>query len=216
MAYSDLGDVTLRSTSVGPMDNISYLVTGRAGGAQVLIDAAADVDALLAMVAAGAGDAVGPATLRLVVTTHRHPDHLGALAELVRRTGARTTCGAVDAAAIAAASGVEPDFTLAHGDVGDFGDFTLRAIELRGHTPGGIALALANAGQTHLLVGDSLFPGGVGRTTSPRDFSQLMDDVEQRLFAVYPDGAVVHPGHGLPTTLGTERPHLGDWRARGW
>lgn len=131
-----------------------------------------DLAALLAMVAAGVGDAVGPAMLR-AVTTHRHPDHLGALAELVRRTGVR-------------------------------------------HTPGGIALALANAGQTHLLVGDPLFPGGVGRTTSPPDFSQLMNDVEQRLFAAYPDGAVVHPGHGLPTTLGTERPHLGEWRARGW
>lgn len=88
-----------------------------------------DLAALLAMVAAGVGDAVGPAMLR-AVTTHRHPDHLGALAELVRRTGVR-------------------------------------------HTPGGIALALANAGQTHFLVGDPLFPGGVGRTTSPPDFSQL-------------------------------------------
>ena len=87
---------------------------------------------------------------------------------------------------------------------------------LRGHTPGGVALGAEINGQQHLFVGDSLFPGGVGKTSSPEDFTQLLDDVISRIFEVYPDDAIVHPGHGASTTLGAERPHLDQWRARGW
>ena len=87
---------------------------------------------------------------------------------------------------------------------------------LRGHTPGGLAISADIDGQQHLFVGDSLFPGGVGKTTNPEDFEQLITDVTERLFEVYPDDAIVHPGHGNDTTLGAERPHLDEWRARGW
>jgi glyoxylase-like metal-dependent hydrolase (beta-lactamase superfamily II) len=67
-----------------------------------------------------------------------------------------------------------------------------------------------------LFTGDSLFPGGPGRTWSPDDFRSLMDDLEERIFRVFGDAAVVHPGHGKSTTLAAERPHLAEWRARGW
>jgi glyoxylase-like metal-dependent hydrolase (beta-lactamase superfamily II) len=59
-------------------------------------------------------------------------------------------------------------------------------------------------------------PGGLDRVTSPQDFTSLMDDLERRIFGVYADETLVHPGHGKPTTLGVERPRLGEWRARGW
>jgi glyoxylase-like metal-dependent hydrolase (beta-lactamase superfamily II) len=72
------------------------------------------------------------------------------------------------------------------------------------------------AGVPQLFTGDSLFPGGVGKTTTPADFESLINDVEQRLFDVLPDETWVYPGHGDDTTLGVERPHLGEWRARGW
>jgi glyoxylase-like metal-dependent hydrolase (beta-lactamase superfamily II) len=62
----------------------------------------------------------------------------------------------------------------------------------------------------------SLFPGGVGKTWKRGDFTQLLTDVTSRVFDVYPDSTVVYPGHGDDTTLGTERPHLGEWRERGW
>jgi glyoxylase-like metal-dependent hydrolase (beta-lactamase superfamily II) len=62
----------------------------------------------------------------------------------------------------------------------------------------------------------SLFPGGVGKTWKRGDFTQLVTDVTSRVFDVYPDSTVVYPGHGDDTTLGTERPHLGEWRERGW
>lgn len=87
---------------------------------------------------------------------------------------------------------------------------------LRGHTPGGLAIAAEIEGKTHLFVGDSLFPGGVDKTNNPGEFDRLLGDVEKRLFANFPDDAMVHPGHGKSTTLGAERPHLDEWRERGW
>jgi glyoxylase-like metal-dependent hydrolase (beta-lactamase superfamily II) len=61
-----------------------------------------------------------------------------------------------------------------------------------------------------------LFPGGVGKTRKARDFEKLLGDVTARVFATYPDSTVIYPGHGDDTTLGAERPHLGEWQERGW
>jgi len=103
------------------------------------------------------------------------------------------------------------------GDTVAFGDEHLDVVGLVGHTPGSIVLAYRGPeGPTHLFTGDSLFPGGPGKTWSPEDFTSLMDDLEAKVFAVYDDETVVHPGHGDGTTLGAERPHLAEWRARGW
>ncbi len=72
-------------------------------------------------------------------------------------------------------------------------------------------------GTPHLFTGDSLFPGGVGNTQGDADrFARLIDDVEHRVFDVLPDETWVYPGHGNDTTLGAERPHLAEWRERGW
>ena len=105
-----------------------------------------------------------------------------------------------------------------HGDTVTVGSQTLEVVHLRGHTPGSIALIWRAAdGSTHVFTGDSLFPGGVGNTQQdPQRFASLIDDVEQRLFAALPDDAWVYPGHGNDTTIGAERPHLDEWRARGW
>jgi len=75
----------------------------------------------------------------------------------------------------------------------------------------------AVAGRAHVFSGDSLFPGGVGNTNrDPERFAQLLGDVEEKIFSRFRDDTVVHPGHGAPTTLGVERPHLDEWRSRGW
>ena len=66
------------------------------------------------------------------------------------------------------------------------------------------------------MTASTLSPGGVGRTRSPEDFTSLIDDIEERLFGPLPDDTWVYPGHGKDTTLGAERPHLAEWRARGW
>jgi glyoxylase-like metal-dependent hydrolase (beta-lactamase superfamily II) len=88
---------------------------------------------------------------------------------------------------------------------------------LVGHTPGSIALTLNAAGpQPQLFTGDCLFPGGPGRTTRPEDFNSLMGGLQDKVFGRLPDETWIYPGHGNDSTLGAERPHLAEWRARGW
>lgn len=207
-----LGGTTLRKASVGEMDNNAYVLTAP-DGSRLLVDAAADAPRLRELLAeAGDGPLVG------IVTTHRHFDHVGALEELAAATGAPTYAGADDADHLP----VPPDHRLEHGDTIAVGDLAVGVIALRGHTPGAIALVVhedadgADPGRAHVLTGDSLFPGGPGKTWAPQDFVSLMDDLEARVFGVYGDDARVYPGHGDDTLLGIERPHLGEWRARGW
>jgi glyoxylase-like metal-dependent hydrolase (beta-lactamase superfamily II) len=103
------------------------------------------------------------------------------------------------------------------GDTVQVGNCPLEVIELVGHTPGSIALLYDDPdGTPHLWTGDSLFPGGVGRTGSAADFEQLMADVRTKLFDRLPDETWVYPGHGDDTTIGAERPHLREWAERGW
>jgi len=197
--------VTLTKVSVGPMDNNAYLISDAQN--LVLVDAANDANRLLGL--------VGPTGPDVVVTTHRHDDHLQALPELAGR-GLRLVAGAPDAAAIAAAAEVaEPDGVW-DGDRVTAGALELEIIGLVGHTPGSVACVLRTPSGTHLFTGDSLFPGGPGRTTSADAFASLMDDLQVKIFDRFDDDTVVHPGHGDSTTLGLERPHLAEWRARGW
>lgn len=210
----DLQNLTIRRISVSEMDNNVYLLTAKASGAQLLIDAADDLPAIQGLLQDAAADTAATPKLELIATTHQHWDHVRALKELVDATGARTAAGTDDADALP----VGVDVRLSHGDVGNFDGFDLSAVHLRGHTPGSIAFVYEDpAGPTHIFSGDSLFPGGVGNTQKdPERFNQLISDVSERLFDAYPDDTVVHPGHGKPTTLGAERPHLEEWRSRGW
>jgi glyoxylase-like metal-dependent hydrolase (beta-lactamase superfamily II) len=99
----------------------------------------------------------------------------------------------------------------------DLGCVELGVVHLVGHTPGSIALVFDDpTGDTHVFTGDCLFPGGVGRTTTPEDFASLYGGVVDKLFGRLPDETWVYPGHGDDTTLGAERPHLAEWLARGW
>jgi glyoxylase-like metal-dependent hydrolase (beta-lactamase superfamily II) len=114
---------------------------------------------------------------------------------------------------------VSVDLPVEHGDTLAVGEQTLEVVHLRGHTPGSIALVWRGpeGAGTHVFTGDSLFPGGVGNTQKdPVRFASLIDDVEERLFGALPDETWVYPGHGNDTTIGAERPHLAEWRARGW
>jgi len=206
-----LPDAVIRKASVSAMDNNCYLVTCRATGCQLLLDAADDAPRLLALVEEGGED--GGRGLDLVVTTHRHWDHHRALVDVLAATGAPGAAGRADADGLPA----RPDRLLDHGDVVTVGSLALQVVQLRGHTPGSVALVLRSAdGGVHLFTGDSLFPGGPGRTDGPQEFASLMDDLEERIFGPLPDGTWFYPGHGRDSTLGAERPHLPQWRARGW
>ena len=205
MDVHELPDLTITKLSVGQMDNNAYLLRCRATGEQVLIDAANEPQRLLRL--------AGDGGLARVVTTHRHFDHWQGLAAVLAATGARAVAHPDDAAELPAKV-TEP---VVDGDTVPVGTCVLEVIHLVGHTPGSIALLYRDpAGGPHLFTGDSLFPGGPGRTTNPQDFTSLMDDLETKVFGRLPDDTVVYPGHGADTTLGKERPAIPEWRARGW
>jgi glyoxylase-like metal-dependent hydrolase (beta-lactamase superfamily II) len=203
----ELPGLTISKLAVSDMANNAYLLRDTASGEALLIDAAAEPAALM--------DLVGDAQLRTVVTTHGHWDHHRALTDVVLSTGATTMAHPADAADLP----VSVDRTVEHGDTVTVGEHSLEVIHLRGHTPGSIALVWRGPGDAgvHVFTGDSLFPGGVGNTQKDAArFTSLIDDVEERLFGTLPDEAWVYPGHGKDTTIGAERPHLAEWRARGW
>ncbi|TQK43783.1 glyoxylase-like metal-dependent hydrolase (beta-lactamase superfamily II) [Streptomyces sp. SLBN-118] len=201
----ELTDLMISKVAVGPMDNNSYLLRCRTTGEQLLIDAANEPETLLHL--------IGDDSIASVVTTHRHADHWQALAQVVEATGARTHAGRYDAEGIP----VPTDVLVEDGDTIRVGRVELTARRLVGHTPGSIALIYDDPhGPPHLFTGDCLFPGGPGRTTLPEEFNSLMDGLETKLFDVLPDETWIYPGHGNDTTIGTERPHLAEWRARGW
>ena len=108
--------------------------------------------------------------------------------------------------------------TVGQGDRVAVGDCSLDVIALAGHTPGSIALLYDDPdGSHHLFTGDSLFPGGVGNTFGDEAaFARLIDEVETKVFQRLPDDTWFYPGHGNDSTIGAERPHLAEWRSRGW
>ncbi|MDH3016815.1 MBL fold metallo-hydrolase [Gordonia alkanivorans] len=201
-----LDSATIVKLSVGSMDNNVYVVTSKATGDQLIIDAANDADTIIATL-----DAIGgkPA---LIFTTHQHFDHVQALAAVSEHTGVPTAAGRFDAPELP----VAPDRLVDDGDVIEVGDLRFEAIHLVGHTPGSIALALTDGDTVHLFTGDCLFPGGIGKTWKSEDFETLIEDVSTKVFDRFGDSTVVYPGHGKDTTLGAERPSLQEWRERGW
>ena len=207
----ELAHLTITKVAVDPeMSNNCYLLRCRHTGDQVLIDAAAEPSTLLAL--------IGEAGLATVATTHQHWDHHRALADVVAATGADVVAGAPDAEAITEQTGVPVTRTLGQGDAVAVGDCSLEVIAIAGHTPGSIALLYDDPdGHPHLFTGDSLFPGGVGSTFGDeRAFVQLISDVETKVFQRLGDDTWFYPGHGNDSTIGAERPSLGEWRDRGW
>jgi glyoxylase-like metal-dependent hydrolase (beta-lactamase superfamily II) len=200
----DLGGLTVTKVAVGPMDNNAYFLRCSDTGDVVLIDAAHSADVLLGI--------LDNQRLQRIVTTHQHQDHWAALPEMIAATGAPVAVHPEDAEPLPI-TGFEP---LVEGDEVVVGTCRLSVIHLVGHTPGSIALRYDGADRAHLFTGDSLFPGGHGLTVTPEDHITLMDDLAAKVFGVLPDDTWFYPGHGGDSTLGAERPHLGEWRERGW
>lgn len=201
----DLGVLRLTKVAVGDYANNCYLLECTATGELLLVDAASEPDTLMAL--------IDGRRLPAVITTHQHRDHWQALGEIVARTGATTHAHPIDAEGIP----VPTEVMVPDGATVQVGHVALTAMHFTGHTPGSIALAFRDStGRAHIITGDCLFPGGVGRTTTPEQFNALYDGIVSKIFDAYADDTWIYPGHGRDTTLGVERPALQEWRERGW
>lgn len=200
----EINGLRLTKLAVGEMHNNAYLLVDGSGQG-LLIDAAAEPERLLELIA--------DTPVEKIVTTHQHPDHWQALAQLKAATGAVTVAHPADAPGIPVAT----DELVTDGGTIEFGNTVITVTHLVGHTPGSIALCLgAGTDEPQLFTGDCLFPGGPGRTTTPETFNSLMTGLEDKIFGRLPDETWIYPGHGADTTLGAERPNLAEWRERGW
>lgn len=147
--------------------------------------------------------------IKLILLTHRHPDHIGALVEVKEATGAEVAIHSDDGGPLRTHWGPDtspqpppsPDRLLNGGDSIDIGDLHFVVLHTPGHTQGDICLL----GEGVVFTGDTLFNFGIGRSDLPGgDGNQLMDSIHTKLM-VLPDSTVVYPGHGPHTTIGTER-----------
>jgi glyoxylase-like metal-dependent hydrolase (beta-lactamase superfamily II) len=198
-AHFEDARIRLDKYVVGPFDNNVWVLRCKRTGEAVLLDAANEHDMLIP-VAQAAG-------VRRVLTTHGHWDHIQAV------TAARDA--GIDVGVAPSDAGMLPgyDFVVADKDAIEVGDLRLHALHTPGHTAGSTSFLLE--GWPIVFSGDTLFPGGPGKTGGHNDFETILRSIDERLFPL-PADTLVLPGHGLDTTIGTERPHLQEWADRGW
>jgi glyoxylase-like metal-dependent hydrolase (beta-lactamase superfamily II) len=150
-------------------------------------------------------EALAGARVSRIIVTHRHADHWASIDALKQATGAPVACHAADREPYAS----KVDATLADGDEIAAGSLRVRVIHTPGHTPGSVCFLVAH----QLLSGDTLFPGGPGRTGRPEDLQEEIRSITSRLF-VLPDATLVHPGHGAGTTIGRAKEEYAAFASR--
>jgi glyoxylase-like metal-dependent hydrolase (beta-lactamase superfamily II) len=206
-----VNEIVVEHLAVGALGCNCTIVADTATGDAIVVDGGDEAEAIVARL-----DALG-VKARYLVHTHAHFDHIGALGELRARTGAEGLLHAADKPLyarqpeLARRFGIPPievvalDGELADGDRVSAGAVALDVLHTPGHTPGSVSFALAFGGRTMLLTGDTLFAGAVGRwDIGGTSLEDIVASIHTKLF-VYPDDAIVIPGHGPATTIGTEK-----------
>jgi hydroxyacylglutathione hydrolase len=196
--------------AVGPFATNCYIVGSEESKQGIIIDPGDEAGVILGRVADLGLD------IKLIVLTHGHIDHVGALKAVKEATGAEMAIHADDAKSLRGLRGLlqsvlvpglsyplppPPERLLADGDSIDVSGLHFQVLHTPGHTPGGICLL----GEGVVFSGDALFHYGIGRTDLPGgSYHRLVESIRTRLL-VLPDETIVYPGHGPETTIGAER-----------
>jgi len=195
----------VRKLVVGPIASNCYIVGSEKTKEGMIIDPGADAKDILQAVKKLGLD------IKLIVLTHRHPDHVGAAGQVKKATGAELAAHAECARYLPQSPSYiyeppyegapKPERILSEGDSIDIGDLHFTVLHTPGHTPCGISIA----GEGVVFTGDTLFNYGIGRyDLIDGDYHQLMDSIHTKLLTL-PDDTRVYPGHGPDSTISTEK-----------
>ncbi|MEE8110866.1 MAG: MBL fold metallo-hydrolase [bacterium] len=189
METTDAGSVLIKKVPVGNFGNNIYVLVCKKTNDSVIVDASFEAEKILA--------AAEGTNVRSILMTHCHSDHVQALDELRNATGAPVGIPPAEAKQF----GIKADFDINDGDKIKFGECEVEAfLAGPGHSPAGTAFLMPG----HCILGDAVFPGGPGRTSSPEAFEELVENVKKRVYTL-PDETVLYPGHGDNTTVGESK-----------
>lgn len=188
MALHYDGEIKVTKINMGPYGNNGYIVVCPETNEGIIIDTPAEPEKLL--------DVIGDVKIKAILITHNHQDHLLGFDAITGVVDAPVGIGTKDAHALPDA----PALTLTDGTVVRFGNRAMQVLDTPGHTDGAACFLIGK----HLFSGDTLFPGGPGKTRSPQAFKQVVDSITKKLL-VLPDDTAVYPGHGDDTTIGKAR-----------
>jgi glyoxylase-like metal-dependent hydrolase (beta-lactamase superfamily II) len=173
---------------LGPYETNSYILTCPRTGDSVLVDAPAEASEIL--------KALKDTHPRYILITHNHMDHIGALSELKSKLGVPIGAHRLDAKSLP----LRPDILLEDGAKVPYGKTSLKVLHTPGHTPGSLSFLIGRC----LIAGDTIFPGGPGKTRSPADLKLIIESISSKIF-VLPDDTTIYPGHGDSTLLRKEK-----------
>ncbi len=182
---------------IAPFGTNAYVIVCGATGHSVLVDAPGEASRI--------EKRLRETNPEYILMTHSHIDHVGALLELKARLGLPIAAHPFDARSLPS----PPDIQLNDGDEISFGTVRLKVFHTPGHTPGSLCFLTGR----YLIAGDTIFPGGPGRTNTPAALAQIIDSITRKIF-VLPDDTRVHPGHGDPTVLKKEKEEFAVFSSR--
>ena len=180
--------VTIIRLELGPFGTNAYIVVCQATLDSVVVDAPGEADEIVKQLA--------NTNPKYILITHNHFDHIMALEELKTKLKVPIAVHPLDAGGLPS----RPDMELDDGDTIEVGKLKIKVLHVPGHTPGGLCFLTGR----YLISGDTIFPGGPGKTGTPADFKQILKSIETKLL-VLPDDTEVYPGHGDATVLGKEK-----------
>ncbi len=191
------GEVRIERLETAPFGTNAYVIVCKATGDSVLIDAPGEPDRIR--------DVLKATTPTCILITHGHMDHTMDLAELAETLRVPVGAHEADEGSLPVNIGMP----LKDGSVVAFGDTALTVLHTPGHTQGSLCFLIGDC----LISGDTLFPGGPGKTGSPAALQQIIESIRGKIF-VLPDDTRVYPGHGDPTVLGKEKEEYADFASR--